>query len=544
MINPSALFFLLLSHSSSLLLVAAQSGFLSIDCGLPDGSNNTSDNGLYYVSDNGFIDSGANKQIDPALKNISDVYQTLRFFPDYKRNCYTLPAERGGSYLVRAYFMHGKYDGASINATSISFDLYLGVDLWDTIMLHNSTHKYWTEFGCRANTTTISVCLVKTTAAVPFISALELRPLKDLLYTSFTASASFTTFRRVDVGATEQVRYPYDPYDRLWRPDNSSYGTTISTNDAMKDQVGPSSFGLPSAVMRTAGVSSRPIVITWPGGSDARYHLAMHFAELQRNRRRNLTIKMNGDDWYSGLIPDYLDSESVYSTQPLFAANYSFSVERDHNSKHGPILNAFEVFKVVRPSGYATQALDVEAINAIKNYYLVQRNWNGDPCLPQNFPWDGLTCSYDNSSAARIVSLDLSNSRLQGVISESISQLTALQELNLSRNNLNGSIPSSLQELHSLSNLDLSSNNLSGPVPSALQQRADSGMLILSIDTHINPQICQKEPCGQDEKSGKNRKKRNIIIAAVVAATLVALISLSAAFIIMKKKRKPQQDSN
>lgn len=59
-----------------------------------------------------------------------------------------------------------------------------------------------------------------------------------------------------------------------------------------------------------------------------------------------------------------------------------------------------------------------------------------------------------------------------------------------------------------------------------------------SIDTHINPQICQKEPCGQDEKSGK---KRNIIIAAVVAATLVALISLSAAFIIMKKKRKPLQ---
>ncbi|XP_049931464.1 probable LRR receptor-like serine/threonine-protein kinase At1g05700 [Nymphaea colorata] len=155
MINPSGIF-LLLCHSFTLLLVAAQKGFLSIDCGVPDGSTYTSDIGLYYVSDDEFIDSGVNKQIDAALKNIPKIYQTLRYFPDYKRNCYTLPVDQATSYLVRAYFMHGNYDGMASNA-ALSFDLYLGVDFWETIKLDNATHMYWTEFGSRANTTTMSV---------------------------------------------------------------------------------------------------------------------------------------------------------------------------------------------------------------------------------------------------------------------------------------------------------------------------------------------------------------------------------------------------
>ncbi|KAF3785107.1 Macrophage colony-stimulating factor 1 receptor [Nymphaea thermarum] len=435
MINPSGIF-LLLCHSSTLLLVAAQKGFLSIDCGVPDGSTYTSDIRVDYVSDNEFIDSGVNKQIDAALKNIPKIYQTLRCFPDYQRNCYALPVEKGTNYLVRAYFMHGNYDGVPASNAALSFDLYLGVDFWESIKLDNATHMYWAEFGSRANTTTMSVCLVKTTAAVPFISALELRPLRlpertrNLLYKNFTDSASFTTFMRVDLGATAEIRYPDDPLDRIWRPDNGSYGNPISTKELVKEER-ETFFGLPSAVMQTAANPSGPIVVTWPGGSDATYHMAMHFAELQKNGRRNLTLKKNGDTWSDWFYPEYLNSNSLYSTQPVHEASYTFSVEQESGYMYssGPILNAFEVFKVVQPSGSATQIQDADAINGIKDFYGIKRNWKADPCLPQNYPWDGLTCSYENSSAPRIVSLDLSSSRLHGPISSHLAQLTALRKL-------------------------------------------------------------------------------------------------------------------
>ncbi|XP_031472956.2 probable leucine-rich repeat receptor-like protein kinase At2g28990 [Nymphaea colorata] len=342
---------------------------------------------------------------------------------------------------------------------------------------------------------------------------------------------------RVDVGASAEVRYPDDALDRIWRPDNGLYGNPIGTKAMLREENG-TFFVLPSAVMQTAANSSGPIVVTWPGGSDALYLPVFHFAELQRiNGHRNLTIKNNGDTWYHKIYLDYLNSFSVFSTKPIYAANYSFTVEASSDSNCAPILNAFEVFKVVRPSGSATQSQDVDAINAIKTYYGVKRNWQADPCLPRISPWDGLNCSYENSSAARIVSLDLSRSRLQGPVSNFFSQLTALQKLNLSTNNLDGPIPSFLQELANLTILDLSSNSLSGSVPSTLQQRADIGRLRLSIDS--NPHMCKQEPCDQ---GGKGGKKKNIIIAGVVVAILVALISLSSAFLTMKKNRKPRDD--
>ena len=46
----------------------------------------------------------------------------------------------------------------------------------------------------------------------------------------------------------------------------------------------------------------------------------------------------------------------------------------------------------------------VEAITDIKKLYNVtSRNWQGDPCVPSEYSWDGLNCSGDNHP--RIISL-------------------------------------------------------------------------------------------------------------------------------------------
>lgn len=47
----------------------------------------------------------------------------------------------------------------------------------------------------------------------------------------------------------------------------------------------------------------------------------------------------------------------------------------------------------------------VEAITNIKSMYGLKRNWQGDPCIPQDYLWDGLNCSYTGSGPARIISL-------------------------------------------------------------------------------------------------------------------------------------------
>ena len=47
----------------------------------------------------------------------------------------------------------------------------------------------------------------------------------------------------------------------------------------------------------------------------------------------------------------------------------------------------------------------VDTITKIKSTYGVKKNWQGDPCVPQAYSWEGLTCSYDRYNPPRIISL-------------------------------------------------------------------------------------------------------------------------------------------
>ena len=54
----------------------------------------------------------------------------------------------------------------------------------------------------------------------------------------------------------------------------------------------------------------------------------------------------------------------------------------------------------------------VDAIMNIKSKYGVKKNWQGDPCAPKAYIWDGLNCSYDDHDqshgSVRITSLQVS----------------------------------------------------------------------------------------------------------------------------------------
>lgn len=46
----------------------------------------------------------------------------------------------------------------------------------------------------------------------------------------------------------------------------------------------------------------------------------------------------------------------------------------------------------------------VDAMMTIKTEYQVKKNWMGDPCLPENYVWIGLTCRSDGVTS-RVISL-------------------------------------------------------------------------------------------------------------------------------------------
>ncbi|KAM7468973.1 hypothetical protein LguiA_007156 [Lonicera macranthoides] len=100
-----------------------QSGFISIDCGIPEGSNYTDAiTGIQYISDKGFINTGLSKTVSPEFKVDEFLVQqllTLRSFPQGTRNCYNLrPAKgKGNRYLIRARFFYGNYDRKNQTAT-------------------------------------------------------------------------------------------------------------------------------------------------------------------------------------------------------------------------------------------------------------------------------------------------------------------------------------------------------------------------------------------------------------------------------------------
>ncbi|XP_074561942.1 putative LRR receptor-like serine/threonine-protein kinase At4g29180, partial [Curcuma longa] len=178
-------------------------GFLSIDCGIEPGSSYVDPlANISYVSDADFIDTGVNRNISVAY--VGDVrprrLHTLRAFPNGNRNCYTIRSPtvaRGSKYLVRAWFFYGNYDG--LGGQPQSFDLHLDVNYWDRVNVTTAESFYWTETITVAAAGYLSVCLVNTGTGTPFISGIDLRPLKDRLYPAANERRSLVLSARLNM---------------------------------------------------------------------------------------------------------------------------------------------------------------------------------------------------------------------------------------------------------------------------------------------------------------------------------------------------------
>uniref|UniRef100_A0ACD5U192 Uncharacterized protein n=1 Tax=Avena sativa TaxID=4498 RepID=A0ACD5U192_AVESA len=530
-------------------------GFITIDCGL-QGEAGYVDNVimLAYTSDNGKLTDDAG-----TCHNISGEYitpslgksmHTVRSFAAGARNCYTLRSLVPGlKYLIRAKFMYGNYDG--LNRLPV-FDLHVGVNYWYTVNISSPGAAKSVEAIVVVPDDFTQVCLINTGAGTPFISGLDLRPLKKAIYPQVTNAQGLALLARFNFGPTDKtelIRYPDDPLDRFWFPwVNSVLWTEMSTTRKVS-HLNPDLFEAPPAVLGTAirPRNGSQIQFSWepqpqPNDPSPAYFVIMYFTELQllpSNALREFYINLNGELWFrDGVRPAYLYSGVNYNNFALRKNQYNITINATANSTLPPIINAVEVFSVIPTTNLVTDVGDVSAIMEIKAKYQVRANWIGDPCGPGTvMVWDSLTCSYAIASPPRIRRVDLSSRGLNGDISSSFANLKAIQYLNLSTNNLVGLIPDALSQLTSLTVLDLSGNRLSGSIPYGLLRRVQDGSLDLRYD-EINPDLCTDGNSCQPDK----RKSKLAMYIAIPAVVMVAIAVV--ALIVCFTRRKKQGSMN
>ncbi|KAJ4890979.1 Leucine-rich repeat transmembrane protein kinase protein [Raphanus sativus] len=532
-----------------LFLVHAQdqSGFFSIDCGIPDGSSyNDETTDIKYVSDSTFVESGTSKSIAPELKtntSLARQFQNLRSFPEGKRNCYKVWPQpgKGFKYLIRTRFMYGNYDG--LGKAPPTFDLYLGVNLWDSIVLGNSTTIVTKEIIHTPSLDYFHVCLVDKNSGTPFLSVLEVRFLKNDTYE--TPYEALMLYKRLDLGSISflPVRYKDDVYDRIWMPSRFENNMILNTSLPI-DQNYNNLFQPAGVVMSTATTplnANEYILLYWePADPRLKFYVYLHFAEVEvltTNQTREFTIYYNNDTTLAEKFrPSYLYTDTVFTPDPVTGLIHAFSLVQTSVEMLLPIVNAMEIYQVNEFVQLSTDQEDVDAMTKIKDDYRVKKNWQGDPCVPVDYSWEGLDCiSSDNITNPRVISLNLSFSGLTGQIDPAFSNLTSIKKLDLSGNNLTGEVPDFLANLPNLIDLNLEGNQLTGIIPHKLLERSKDGSLSLRYGG--NPELCSLDSCVKT-------KKNHGYIIPVVASLIVLLLLLTALALFLHFKKRSHKGTN
>ncbi|CAI9118532.1 OLC1v1020121C5 [Oldenlandia corymbosa var. corymbosa] len=469
---PICLFFLF--WFPSLSLSQSLRGYL-LDCGatIPSVIN-----GLGWNPDQDYVSGGTPKVLLTQFQN--PTLSTVRTFPLennlFKKFCYVIPAFRTGRYLIRTTYFYGGVNG---NNNPPVFDQMVDGTFWSivntTADYSNGNASYYEGIFAAAGKS-ISVCLAANTYtdSDPFISALEVILLANSLYnaTDFGTNALKLVARHSFGYQGPIIRYPDDEFDRCWLPLGEDNSTTTSTRN-----VDVSGFWNlpPLQVFQTDLEISQPepMVLLWPPVSlpKSLYYLALYFADNPNSTGgpRVFDITVNGVAYYSNLTVDQA-GVAVFTNQWPLAGVTNITLTPVAGSTLGPLINAGEAFEILKLNG-TTLTRDVISIEKVKaSFQNPPVDWNGDPCLPRQYSWTGVTCS--EGPRPRIITLNLTSMGLSGSISPGIANLTALSAIWLGNNSLTGSI-ADLSSLKRLNTLHLEDNKLGGEISPSLGNLAN-----------------------------------------------------------------------
>ncbi|KAK4776199.1 hypothetical protein SAY87_024160 [Trapa incisa] len=551
-LSPSFLCFLL-----PLLLInsgtAQVPGFVSINCGGEESF--TDELGLEWVPDKQFS-FGETINISVANETRTQ-YKTLRHFPvDNRKYCYTLNVTTRTRYLVRATFLYGDFDNSNVYP---NFDLSLGSTFWSTIAISDGSTIERRELIFLASDSTVGVCLSNATTGKPFISTLELRQFNgSMYYTDFEEQFYLGVSARINFGAVsvDPVRYPDDPYDRIWESDSLkkanflvdvAFGTKkVSTPqpiDVNRDERPPQKV-MQTAVVGTNGSLTYRLNLNGFPGSGWAYSYFAEIEDLAPNETRKFRLILPGASDISDAVVNIMENaQGKYRLYEPGFRNLSlpfvlaFKFGKTSDSSNGPLLNAMEINKYIRK---IDSSLDAAVIAGALSSYL-PATWaqeGGDPCLP--VPWSWVRCNSE--PAPRITAIILSSKNMTGSIPLAFTKLTGLIELWLDGNSLTGPIPDfsscvdlkfihlennqltdelplSLLKLPNLKELYLQYNILSGNVPSDLIRS-----FIFNFTGNPNIRI---------QNNGSHTK---IIVGVSVGAACLLIVAIALCIYISKRR--------
>ncbi|KAL6011101.1 hypothetical protein ACLOJK_001545 [Asimina triloba] len=467
----------------------AQPGFVSIDCGGTD--KFTDDLGVEWDSDAQFM-YGQTANISIPGENRKQ-YLTLRYFPvDERKYCYTFNVTSRYRYLVRGSFLYGNFDNSNIYP---KFEISLGATYWATVVISDANTMEVRELILWASSPTISVCLSNATTGQPFISTLELRRFNgSMYYTDFETQFFLSVSARINFGALSEdpVRYPDDPFDRIWQSDtlkkenylvDAAAGTeNVSTNlpiDVNHDERPPQTVMQTAVVGRNGTLTYRLNLEGFPGSGWAFCYFA-EIEELSAISTRKFRLFVPGNVEISKPIVDI--KENAHGAYRLYEPGFTnitfpfiltFSFLKLSTSSMGPLLNAMEINKYLEINHGSP---DANLVVSLTSRFL-QSEWaqeGGDPCLP--VPWTWVQCNSDPQP--RIVSIRLHSNpgprvllvfktatlMVRGVVLKTNKTLGLGFDI-LSRKNLTGDIPPELTKFTGLTELWLDGNLLTGSIP-------------------------------------------------------------------------------
>lgn len=445
---------------------------LLIDCGatLPSVIDDRQ-----WLPDTNFISpataTGTSKNLTQT--NLFPTLQTVRSFPlvRHKKFCYVVPVYRSAKYLVRTtYYYYG--DGGVTNPPV--FDQIVDGTLWSLV---NTTDDYsrgsasYYEGVFLAAGKSMSVCLASNTYtdSQPFISALEFVLLADSLYNSTDfRNSSLRLVARHSFGYNGSlISYPDDQFDRYWEPFGANNPTT-----SRGENVSINGFWNlpPLKVFQTQLTVNqpKPLELNWPLQPlpNSIYYIALYFADdTGTSTSFNITITINNITFYNNLkVPQ--TGVALFANQWQLSGLTKIILTPALGSTLGPLINGGEIFEVI-PVGGRTHTRDVIGLNSLKgSFQNPPFDWNGDPCLPKENSWTGVTCSAAGTNI-RVIGLNLTSMGILGSLSPNIANLTALSDIWLGNNRLSGSIPD-FSTLKMLKTIHLEDNHFSGPIPSSL----------------------------------------------------------------------------
>ncbi|KAL4313393.1 hypothetical protein GQ457_01G037640 [Hibiscus cannabinus] len=563
----------------------AQDGFLSLSCG---GEKSYVDSyKLKWVSDDTFITTGKKTTVE-YIEGTSSSSIPIRFFPESRgRNCYKLPVGNISSIvLVRAQFVYKNYDK---HRKPPAFSVSLGTAI---VSMVNLTDKdpWIDEFTWPVSKDTLSFCLQAIPGGgSPVISSLEVRPLPLGAYQSSLEDFRHKSLRkcyRINSGYTNgSLRYPIDPFDRIWDADQSytPFHASPAFNIRLSFNLSSQKERPPLNVLQTARVLAREDVLHYnlPLDKLGDYYIVLYFAGILPVSA-SFDILINGDLLLSEFKIRTSEASTLYFKQKGIT---SLDIAL-RSIIFYPQINALEVYEIVDIPP-ETSSTTVSALQVIEQSTGFDLGWQDDPCFPT--PWDHIECE-----GSTVISLDLSdinlrsisptfgdlldlkilnlhNTSLSGAIQNlgglqdleklnlSFNQLTSfgsdldslvnLRVLDLHNNSLKGIVPDSLGELKNLHLLNLENNQLQGTLPLSLNRESlevrTSGNLCLSFSTMVcndvssNPSIETPQVTIVANKKHKQHRLLAIILGAA-GGTLFALLLISLLVLLYINKRKAE----